>query len=74
MMYVSGKQMLYNYPQIYDWVLPPSFASKNPNMVMAIDKKHCTAKPWFNFEKLITLDGTTFASFAKFTKFNAGTL
>lgn len=66
-----GNQLLYNYPQIFDSSLPPSFATKYPNMAAAVAMKHVTASPWQKEVELKSLAGTSFISFAKYSKFNA---
>ena len=65
----SGRQLLYNYPHVYD----SAYFSKNfPNMVAVHKNLHVRTAPWSSEEKLTSLARTTFHSFAKFSKFDAG--
>lgn len=71
----KGKQLLYNYPWIYEYHIPQSFTSDYPEFEQVAKGKHIDKPPWNHTVKLASLGlqtKTTFFSFAKFTKFDAG--
>ena len=67
-----GKQLLYNYPQIYDYSLPDRFAAENPNMASVVEGGHIDRSPWKQFANLSSLAGEQFISFAKSQDFGKG--
>lgn len=67
-----GKQLLYNYPDIYDKNLPESFASKYKNMAAALAGGYVTEQPWYRETTLTSLAGVSFHSFAKYSEFGKG--
>ena len=70
----AAKQLLYNYPWVYDYNLPAAFDSVSPSMQAAMDGKHIKAAPWSRVTTLTSLGGRKFVSFAKYTDFGAGTV
>lgn len=66
-----GKQLLYNYPDIYDYALPTMFKSRYRNMAAAIAKRHVKTSPWKRETVLKSIGGRKFYSFAKYSDFNA---
>lgn len=66
-----GKQLLYNYPDMYDHAMPASFKSKYPKMAAALGNQHVTEPPWQRETILKSLAGRKFHSFAKYSSFNA---
>ena len=72
MYHISGKQMAYIYPEIYDYNLPESFEAANPNLIPVVHGKHVASPPWNRSTTLVSEGGQKFTSFAKFTDFDAG--
>jgi hypothetical protein len=70
----AGRQLQYNYPDIYDHKFPESFASRAPKMADVLHKpqRHVESPPWNSEVVLNSLGGIPFHSFAKYSKFNAG--
>jgi len=70
---VIGEQLLYNYPQVYDFHIPSKLKSKNSNVLQNLLKvlsgEHIKQEPWFNMKYLTTIGGEKMLSFAKFTQF-----
>lgn len=66
-----GKQLMYNYPGIYDHNLPDSIRAENPNIAAVVEGKHVTSAPWYRSTVLSSADGEKFTSFAKYTDFEA---
>lgn len=67
-----GKQLQYNYPQIYDKNFPDKMAGSNPNMATVIHEGNdpiIKSPPWFNKVTLVSQAGNKFVSYAKFSKF-----
>ncbi|RNA21642.1 deoxyribonuclease-2-alpha, partial [Brachionus plicatilis] len=68
-----GRQMLYTYPQVYDYYIPDRLKNLNSgvldNLLSVINKKHITQPPWTRVEKLITRGGEVLLSLSKFTDF-----
>lgn len=69
-----GGQLLYNYPQIYDYYIPKSFKTRNSvldNLLSVLKGKHVDEEPWYRMTVLETLNKKSrFLSFAKFTNFH----
>lgn len=71
-----GEQLLYNYPQIYDYFVPDGLLSGSNkfilnNLMNVIQGQHVQQAPWFNLNSIQTLNkGYNFLSFAKFTNFH----
>ncbi len=70
---IIGEQLLYNYPQIYDYHIPSKLKWKNSNilenLLNVLSGDHVKQGPWFNMKYLTTLGGQKMLSFAKFTQF-----
>jgi deoxyribonuclease II len=68
-----GQQLLYNYPQIYDYYIPDSFKATNmilDNILSVLKGKHVEQAPWYHLTVLETFKNNhRFLSFAKFTNF-----
>lgn len=67
-----GKQLKYNFPQIYDKNFPDGMACKSPNMADVMqhgDAPLIQSPPWFNKLTLVSEAGSKFVSYAKFSKF-----
>jgi deoxyribonuclease-2 len=62
---VIGKQLQFNYPQIYTSSLPSDFEAENKDMAAAIAGEHVTSSPFSNKVVLSSLAGNKFVSFAK---------
>lgn len=71
--FLAGMQLLFTYPQIFEYHLPTSFGIDNPNIALVVQEKHVKQAPWNNTVELSSSAGIKFLSFAKFTDFNAGT-
>jgi Deoxyribonuclease II len=67
-------QLLYNYPQIYDYNLPTGFSHDNFNLSQAVQGKHVGKPPWNHYEALLSEGGQQFASFAKYSSYGQGNL
>lgn len=67
---IVGKQLIYNEPQIYASILPTSLMSIYPNVQLLIEGKRINNGPFWNDAMLTTLNGETFKSFAKSSKFS----
>lgn len=67
---IVGQQLIYNEPQIYESHLPMSLIETYPNIQRLIDGKHIDNGPYYNDVDLKTLNGETFKSFAKSSKFS----
>ncbi|CAI9738985.1 plancitoxin-1-like isoform X1 [Octopus vulgaris] len=67
-----GKQLKYNYPQIYDKSFPQTMVMDNPDMAaVVLNRSKVSNPPWNHTEILISKGGKKFVSFAKFSKFNS---
>ena len=65
-----GKQILINYPQIYDYKIPEHFQSSIlDNLIQATQGVHLNEYPFYNIGYLQTLSGEKFISFAKSSGF-----
>lgn len=69
-----GQQMLYTYPQVYDYYIPDKLKILNngilDNLLSVINKKHVTQAPWTSVKHLITRGGEVLLSISKFTDFH----
>ena len=63
-----GKQLTYNYPNIYHASVP-QWATRYKNFVEASEGEHIRSAPYFNTAQLSTLAGESLTVFAKFTDF-----
>lgn len=66
---IVGKQLIYNEPQIYDSILPSNLESTYPNIKGLIHGKGIKKSPFANNVELTTINGASFESFAKSSKF-----
>jgi hypothetical protein len=68
-----GQQLLYNYPQVYDFHIPENLKIKYgtilDNLMKVVSGEHVTQAPWSNLSFLKTVRGEKLLSFAKFTNF-----
>ena len=68
-----GQQLLYNYPQIYDYFIPENLKLTHSrvleNLLSVISGNHIKQQPWSNVNLLTTTGGEKLLSFAKFTDF-----
>lgn len=67
---IVGKQLIYNEPQIYDSLLPSNLVKTYPNIQSLIQGKRIETSPYQNDIELTTLNGESFKSFAKSSKFS----
>lgn len=67
-----GKQLLYTYPQIFDYYVPDKlkYSPTLSNLINVINGARITSPPWYNYELLTTVGGEKMMSFAKITEFN----
>ena len=69
-----GRQMLYTFPQIYDYYIPEKLKNLNSrvldNLLSVINRKHVTQAPWTSVKQLITRGGELLLSISKFTDFH----
>uniref|UniRef100_A0A1I8P1B5 Uncharacterized protein n=1 Tax=Stomoxys calcitrans TaxID=35570 RepID=A0A1I8P1B5_STOCA len=65
-----GEQLLFNEPNIYFHQVPEIFERKFPALEKVIRKQWISQKPFSNVLNLVSLEGNTFKSFAKSSKFN----
>ena len=63
-----GKQLTYNYPNIYHTNVP-QWSTRYTSLVAASQGSHINTAPYFNTEILNTLAGESLTVFAKFTDF-----
>ena len=69
----TGTQLLYTYPQIYDYHLPSAFVADNPDLTAVLtNNTHVTSAPWSHVAELVSMKGQSFTSFAKYKCFDAG--
>lgn len=66
-----GKQLLYTFPQIFDYYIPENLKSSPvlANLLKVINGEHVQQAPWSNLAYLTTLNGEKMLSIAKFTDF-----
>jgi hypothetical protein len=68
-----GQQLLYNYPQVYDFHIPDNLKIKYgtvlDNLMKVVSGDHVKSMPWSNLNVLTTVGGEKLLSFAKFTNF-----
>ncbi|XP_071802743.1 plancitoxin-1-like isoform X1 [Asterias amurensis] len=64
-----GQQLMYNYPWIYDFNIPPELAKNVPSLVKAAHGNHVTSAPWNRRVPLTSSGGQSFDSFAKFSNY-----
>ncbi len=68
-----GKQLLYNYPQVYDYFIPERLRFYRSNVLQpllsVINGEHVTEAPWASAAELVTSGGQKMLSFSKFTDF-----
>lgn len=64
-----GRQLIYNEPQIYSIIFPTNVSTIFPNIQNLVNGKRINTAPYWNEVDLTTLDGETFKSFAKSSKF-----
>lgn len=67
---IVGEQLIYNEPQIYDSSLPSNLETIYPNFEDLIQEKRIKKAPFSNDVELTTINGATFRSFAKSSKFS----
>ncbi|CAF0754494.1 unnamed protein product [Brachionus calyciflorus] len=68
-----GRQMLFNYPQVYDYYIPEKLKNSNngilDNLMAVINKQHVTTEPWHSVKELRTRGGEVMLSISKFSNF-----
>jgi len=67
-----GRQLLYSYPQVYDYFIPQSLASSSilKNLISMINGDHVQSEPWTSATILTTFyEKYRFISFSKFTDY-----
>lgn len=66
-----GQQLLFNYPQIYDYNIPDSLRESKvlANLQRVINGEHVRSDPWWNVNELVSIGGESFLSFAKAAEF-----
>ena len=68
-----GQQLLYTYPQIFDYYIPEDLKLKQSsvleNLLSVINGNFVNKQPWYNVNLLTTIGGEKLLSFAKFTDF-----
>ena len=69
-----GRQLLFNYPQVYDAYIPDYLRTKYVDelseLVSVVDNgAHVTEEPWSNVEPLTTRGGEQMLSFAKYNEY-----
>lgn len=67
---IVGKQLIYDEPQIFDSSLPSNLATTYPNIEDLIHGKRIEKRPFANNVELTTINGASFESFAKSSKFS----
>lgn len=67
---IVGKQLIYNEPQIYASLLPSNLVTTYPNIQSLIQGKRINTGPYWSDAELKTLNGESFKSFAKSSKFS----
>ncbi|XP_071802744.1 plancitoxin-1-like isoform X2 [Asterias amurensis] len=67
--HTKGQQLMYNYPWIYDFNIPPELAKNVPSLVKAAHGNHVTSAPWNRRVPLTSSGGQSFDSFAKFSNY-----
>lgn len=67
---VVGKQLVYDEPQIYSSILPPNLEASYPNIQSLIQGKRINNGPYWSDVELTTINGESFKSFAKSSKFS----
>ncbi|XP_061390116.1 plancitoxin-1 [Musca vetustissima] len=65
-----AEQLLFNEPNIYDHNIPNELHEKFPTFEKVLKKDWIKTAPFNNVLNLISLEGSTFKSFAKSSKFN----
>ncbi|KAK7505118.1 hypothetical protein BaRGS_00003688 [Batillaria attramentaria] len=68
---VLAKQLLYNYPQVYDHNLPASALKDFPLLADLVNSTRINQPPYHSIQHLSSLGGLPLTSFAKFTYFGA---
>lgn len=66
-----AKQLLYNYPQVYDHVLPGWALQDYPQLEDLVNSTRIEQPPYFSVQQLSSLGNKKLTSFAKFTYFGA---
>ena len=68
-----SQQLLYTFPQVYDYYIPQSLQKVNDNafkqLMDVINGAHVNEAPWYNLNYFATLAGEKFLHLAKFTNF-----
>jgi deoxyribonuclease-2 len=68
-----GNQLLYSYPQVYDFHIPETLKNSLVNelepLMRVIKGEHVDAAPWSSVKSLVTIGGQEMLSFAKYTNF-----
>lgn len=67
---IVGKQLIFNEPQIFDSSLPTNLETIYPNIKDLIHGKRIKNSPFSNDVELTTINGASFQSFAKSSKFS----
>ncbi|XP_075154790.1 deoxyribonuclease II [Haematobia irritans] len=65
-----GEQLLFNEPNIYHSHVPKTLVDRFPTLEKVIKGQWISQKPFNNVLNLVSLQGNTFKSFAKTSKFN----
>lgn len=67
---IVGKQLIYDEPQIYSSILPTNLVTSFPNIQSLIQGKRINDGPFWSDVELTTINGESFKSFAKSSKFS----
>lgn len=67
---IVGKQLIYDEPQIYSSILPSNLVTSFTNIQSLIQGKRINTGPYWSDVELTTINGESFKSFAKSSKFS----
>lgn len=69
----AAKQLLFYYPQVYDYYLPAATLKDFPQLAYLVNSTRINSPPYFSVRSdLASLAGLPLINFAKFTYFGAG--
>ena len=69
----AAQQLLFYYPQVYDYYLPPVTLKDFPQLAYLVNSTRIDSPPYFSVRSdLASLAGLPLINFAKFTYFGAG--
>ena len=70
---LAAKQLLYYYPQVYDYYFPPEALKDFPQLAYLVNSTRIDNPPYFSIRSdLTSLARMPLINFAKFTYFGAG--